>query len=315
MKESPVHIRYLTREEIDIAKWDQCVKDAANGWLYARSFFLDGICQWNALVVGDYEYILPLPIKKKFGFRYIYLPPFTGQLGIIGSGPVSAALAALFIRSIPDSIQLADICMNEQNPAIILPKVFSIRRTNYIIPLRENYEVIRKRYSKDAQKNIRKAKDSSLIALPGISLDRIIGLYKAAYGKKNKNLSDADCKRFNMLGDQCIENGNGFSVGIMNQDNELLAAAFFGMDEKRIYYILGAPGLMGRKYNAVHFLIDEVIKQFAGKELVFDFEGSDIPSVAQFYKKFNPIAMNYDFIRLNRLPWLIRFLKRKHRNI
>ncbi len=310
MTESTNHIRYLTREGIDNGKWDQCVKNATNGWLYARSFFLDGICHWNALVADDYEYILPLPIKKKYGFTYIYLPPFTGQLGIIGSGPVSTALTALFIRSIPKSFQLADMLMNEQNPSIILPEVFSIRRTNYIIPLQEDYEIIRNRYSKDAQKNIREAGAFSLVTSAGISLDRVVSLYKAAYGKKNKNLSDTDYKRFSILGRQCIEKGYGFSVGIMNPDNELLAAAFFGKDEKRIYYILGAPGLMGRKYNAVHFLIDEVIKQFAGKELVFDFEGSDIPSVAQFYKKFNPVAMDYEFVRLNRLPWWLRWMKR-----
>ena len=83
-------IRYLHRGEIDTGSWDRCVRESPNGWLYARAFFLDALGDWDALVTPEYQYILPLPKKKKFGLPYTYVPPFTGQLGIIGPQPVHA---------------------------------------------------------------------------------------------------------------------------------------------------------------------------------------------------------------------------------
>jgi hypothetical protein len=305
------HIHYLRRQEIDLAKWDRCVKNAPNGWLCARSFFLDGIGAWDALICGDYDHIMPLPKKRKYGLSYVYIPPFTGQLGIIGAGPVSQELTDQFISAIPASFSLADILLNEQNPGCSLTGIRSAKRTNYVIPLQETYASVYDRYSGDAKKNIRRTQAFQLSICSDIRIDIVIEMYKEAYGKKNRHISQSDFNRLAILGKQCMEQDNGFTIGIRNKANELVASAFFGKDEKRIYYILGAPNQQGRESNAVHSLIDEVIKRYAGSGLAFDFEGSDIPSVAQFYRKFGPEAMEYDLVRVNRLPRWLQWLRAK----
>lgn len=305
------HIHYLRRQEIDPAKWDSCVRNAPNGWLYARSFFLDGIGEWDALICGDYDHIMPLPKKRKYGLSYIYIPPFTGQLGIIGTDPLSQELTDRFIGAIPRSFELADILLNEQNAPCSLPGAHSTKRTNYVLSLREPYEAICNRYSGDAKKNIRRTQALQLSASSDVRIDMVIEMYKEAYGKKNRHISQSDFNRLAVLGAQCMDQDNGFTIGIRNTDNELVASAFFGKDEKRIYYILGAPNQQGRDSNAVHCLIDEVIKRYAGSGLAFDFEGSDIPSVAQFYRKFGPQAMEYDLVRVNRLPRWVQWLRAK----
>src|SRR5690349_19187878 len=113
-------IRYFSYEEVDREKWDACVLASPNGFIYARSFYLDGLCRWDALVMGDYEYLMPLPVRKKYGFRYIYTPPFTGQLGIIGTAPVTEDIIHDFVNHIPPAFSYVDLMMNEENemPAI-----------------------------------------------------------------------------------------------------------------------------------------------------------------------------------------------------
>jgi hypothetical protein len=37
---------------------------------------------WDALVWGDYEFVMPLPVRKKWGIQYVYQPLFCQQLGI-----------------------------------------------------------------------------------------------------------------------------------------------------------------------------------------------------------------------------------------
>ncbi len=303
------HIHYLKRQEIDTTRWDQCVAQAPNGWLYMRSFFLDGLGDWDALVMDEYDYCMPLPTKRKFGFRYSYVPPFTGQLGIIGPGPISMALVDDFLRHIPSSFLLTDILLNEQNPPPSLPVNDIFPKTNYVLPLQENYDTLYDRYTADAKKNLRQANNNGLHAETSIPVETVIALYRAAYGEKNDFYSAKDYDRIAAICASCIQRGHGFTLGIRDAQQELQAAAFFGIDNKRIYYLLGAPGPDGRRYNAVHFLIDEVVRRHANTGLEFDFEGSDIPSVAAFYRKFNPLAKPYHLIHYSRLPrWLRRLL-------
>ena len=303
------HIRYLKRQEIDTARWDGCVTKAPNGWLYMQSFYLDGLGDWDALVTAEYDYLLPLPKKRKFGFPYSYVPPLTGQLGIIGADPVSTALVDDFLRHIPSSFLLADILLNEQNPPPSLPVNELFKKTNYVLPLQADYATLYDRFSADAKKNLRQAGSNALRTETGIPVETVVALYRAAYEEKNDFYSAKDYHRIAALCANCINKGYGFTLGIRDARQELQAAAFFGIDNKRIYYLLGAPGPEGRRYNAVHLLIDEVIRKYAGTGLEFDFEGSDIPSVSAFYRKFNPLAKTYYLIHFSRLPgWLRRQL-------
>jgi hypothetical protein len=49
----------------------------------------------------------------------------------------------------------------------------------------------------------------------------------------------------------------------------------------------------GRKYCANHVAIDHVIKTYAGQDILFDFEGSEIPGVASFFKSFGSNLQPY----------------------
>jgi len=61
-------IQYLTNHEIDKVKWDECINSASNGLIYAYSFYLDHMSKhWDALVLGDYNAVMPLTWNKKYG--------------------------------------------------------------------------------------------------------------------------------------------------------------------------------------------------------------------------------------------------------
>ena len=50
-------------------------------------------------------------------------------------------------------------------------------------------------------------------------------------------------------------------------------------------------------------------KEYSNKNIIFDFEGSDIKSVAYFYSKFGSVSSHYLQIIKNKLPWWLKFLK------
>jgi hypothetical protein len=56
-------------------------------------------------------------------------------------------------------------------------------------------------------------------------------------------------------------------------------------------------------------LIDAFVKDHAEKDLLLDFEGSDVRNLAFFYSSFGATEEKYAALRLNRLPWYLRWLK------
>jgi hypothetical protein len=90
----------------------------------------------------------------------------------------------------------------------------------------------------------------------------------------------------------------------------LIASAVFFFSHKRAYYILVGNHPDAKNAGASHALIDAIIKDHAGKNLILDFEGSDIPGLALFYKSFGAVEEKYAAIKLNKLPFYIKWLKK-----
>ena len=76
-------VKYINHKDIDAEKWALCIENAENSRIYANIWHLDRTAiVWDALVYGDYKFVMPLPIRNKFGISYVYQPLFCQQLGI-----------------------------------------------------------------------------------------------------------------------------------------------------------------------------------------------------------------------------------------
>src|SRR5687767_3092430 len=107
------NLQYLQRKHIDTRQWDRCIANAANGLLYAHSFYLDYMADnWDALVLGDYEAVMPLTWRRKYGIYYLYQPFVTASLGVFTSRPIDETLMTTFISNIPRKFKLIDIDLN-----------------------------------------------------------------------------------------------------------------------------------------------------------------------------------------------------------
>jgi hypothetical protein len=159
-------LQYLHRNQIDTARWDQCIANAPNGLLYAYSFYLDHMSpQWDALVLGDYEAVMPLTWRKKFGISYLYQPFVTVPLGVFSSGPIDQALMETFIDHIPGKFKLIEIYLNTANNCFNSP--FIEPRRNYVLPLTGSYESIEQHYNRHARRKLKKASEARLQVAEG----------------------------------------------------------------------------------------------------------------------------------------------------
>lgn len=302
------HIQYLSHKEIDKTKWDACIEQASNGLIYAYSFYLDSMSKhWDALVLNNYEAILPLTWNKKYGFYYLYQPAFTASLGVFGKN-LNKELIDDFIRSIPSKFKLIEISLNAGN---ILgdSKRFSFLRSNYILHLNKTYEELYKTYRDNHKRNISKAIQLGCRVSKEIPVDEIIQLNKEQL-QHIDGTKPEDYPNFKKLYELLKAKGQAKTYAIVDSQNKVLASAVFFFSHNRAYYIMVGNHPEGKTLGASHTLIDAFIKDHAGQDLILDFEGSDIRNLAFFYSGFGAIEEIYPALKINKLPWYIRLLKK-----
>ncbi|MCZ2128874.1 MAG: hypothetical protein LC109_01255 [Bacteroidia bacterium] len=283
-------IRYVKYRKIDRVKWDALIRSSPQALFYGLSVVYDTMCKrWDALVLGDYEAIMPLPYKKKFNvLPYIYQPYFVQQSGIFANGEVSKEMLEKFIFKIPKKFVRVNTHLNYQNDLRGTTKDWILTpRRSFEIDLSQDYETIRAGYNKDCIKNLKKLDVPEIVVKSEIADEQVIEVYKQAYGKLNEKISENKYKRFAILVSLLEKQGKVVKAAVYHNQT-LLACGIFVKAFGRIHYCLGAPTEQGREWSATHLLIDSVIRKFSGQALFFDFEGSEIPMVAAFYKKFGP---------------------------
>lgn len=303
-------IQYLTRQQLDVQRWDTAIQKADNGLPYAYSLYLDHMCkQWSALVLGDYEAVMPLTWNSKYGIAYLYQPPFTAQLGVFGN-QLTPSLIEAFLSAIPKKFRLIEIELNQANVAsIALQKNSSLSlRSNYVLDLSLPYETLQSRYRENIRRNIKKAQQLNNRYETGIPISEVLSLSKSQM-QGISNLTDHDYQNFESLFNQLQQQNKAIACGVYGASNQLLASCAYVFSNDRACYILVGNHPNGRTSGASHFLIDRFIHQHAGQNLILDFEGSDIRNLAFFYTSFGASLETYPSLRVNRLPWPARILK------
>ena len=300
-------IKYIKHQNIDEEKWSQCIKNADNSRFYANIWHLDRTAEvWDALVWGDYEYVMPLPVRNKLGFNYVYQPLFCQQLGIF-PGP-KKLVAELFYHALFNKFRYSDVHINSGNPSVKkIEEIQFLSRNNYLLDLKYNYKSLARSYSKNTKRNIAKANGNNLQYIAGIRLEEYLAFKEANLIDK---ISKKDIEKLKSIIAFGQYSGIGEIYGVYNQENNLCAAVYFCRWKNRVIYLNAASGEEGKKLRAMYFLVDNFIKSNSEHDLKLDFEGSMIPGVARFYSGFGATPETYFQLKFNRLPLPFKWLKR-----
>jgi hypothetical protein len=301
------HIQYLEQKSIDRSRWDECISRSANGLIYAHSFYLDALADtWDALVLNDYEAVMPLPWRKKYGIRYIYQPLFAAQLGLFGNG-LSAQLLKEFFDAVPKKFRYWDFTLNHAN-VFALDQYPMQLRSNYVLNLDKDHSSLHSVYRENIRRNIKKALSYGCAARSGIPVKDIIDL--TLQFSADRSVDPQSLERFESLYETLNQKGLAKTYGVLSKEGQLLSSCAFFFSHNRAYYILVGNHPNGRTLGASHLLIDAFIKDHASQPLLLDFEGSDLRNLAFFYSSFGASEEKYASIKLNRLPWFLKWMKR-----
>ena len=293
-------IRYLSHNEIDKAQWDNTIAQCGN--IYAFSWYLDIVHpDWSALVEDDYVAVMPLTGGRKFGIDYLFQPFFVQQLGVFSKQDLTKEKAMCFLENIPKKYRFAEIRLNEKNSDFDDMQGVEYHR-NVILDLNQEYNVIRGAYHTNTKRNLAKAENHHLEMVNEVNPEQVISLFRNDRGADLTKWDDREYAVLQKVTNEALYRGNAFVLGVKEIGNDsLLSAAIFMKTDKRITFLFSGNSIQGKEKQAMTFMLDRVIRNNAGQDKVFDFEGSDNDQLARFYLGFGGNEVKYPSYSFNRL--------------
>jgi hypothetical protein len=292
---SALKIDYVHRDGIDDERWNQLIASSGYGTVYAYTWYLDACADhWGALITGDYQWVMPLAFRRKMGVRYLYQPRFCQQLGVYSERDVDGATLRSFMLEMKKYFKLGSYALNEGNRIEDDPGVVVTDHMNYTLHLLPAYEALSGRYTTNCRRNVRKAADSGLVFSDRIPVEELVLLKRehdhvVQSGSHYKHLT-------NMFGG-LVERGRVKSYGV-RKDGVLYAGVLVAYCMKRMHYLLSVSSQAGRENHGMFLVIDHIIRRHAGNPVTLDFEGSNIPTIARFFRGFGAKPVTYHRITL-----------------
>jgi hypothetical protein len=293
-------------DRINNELYDGLISNDADANIYLSSWFLNVAAdEWGAIVYNNYESVLPLSFRSKFGINYIYQPFFTRCTGIMGNKEKSPEINS-FLDSLSQQYKYWDFSLEGDSSG--LSNVVCTKRVYQHLKIGQPYENIFAGYTSGLKRNLRIAKENNLTVNNSRDTKLFTESFKKFTGSRINKFKTSDYNRMQTLIEKCMEKADTYFVSALKDDTEV-ASAIFCRNGSRIIYIQGYSSSAGRELKAMHLLFDYVIRNIAGTGDVLDFGGSNIASIAEFFKSFGGADHCYHHIERNELPVLFKWLK------
>lgn len=275
---------------------DVLTKDAS---IYVQLEYCNALTQGQffIFVYGDFESFIYIPYRKKYGIVYAYRPVFYQQCVLVGNEKHYAAL----MDAVQRRIKYGDISLDRFKT--------NTTRTNYQLNLNAPYETLRANFSTNHKRNCNKAKYLRIekVATPEALIRLFVHEKEAVFSPSHlteiKNAIHALSKAEPMQ--------TKLSHFVAFDGDTAVAATLFITHNQRLYYLLGASLKNDPNYSSkgLFALFNHLIQHHAQTPTTLDFEGSDIPGIARFFKGFGAVKTHYFTLKWNKLPFPLNKLK------
>ncbi len=303
-------VRYVRADEIDVDLWDKCIESDAEPLIYNTSWYLDTLGDdWDGLVLGNYEAVMPVTFGRKWGFDYVYRPYGVQQQGISGALASNAEVLNSFLETLAKHYKYCELYLNHQSDTSTLSRDWVQKeQVNLVLPVDRSYEKLYERFSSNTKRNIKKAKKAGFKLFEHDSPEVLVRMFQHNQGKKYK-INDAFYAKIQHLMHVLLHKRRGTIWTVHDERNSPVGGLFVMEYKGRATLLFSAVDDYGRDHGAMAFLINEYLIMSSGHLEYFDFEGSNEPGLARFYKGFGADYRNYPFLKYNKLPLPLRWLK------
>lgn len=297
-------IKRLKYHEIDWRKYQKCLENSEQYLFFAEKQYLDLLIgeNWEILIYEDYEAVMPIPIVKKIGFNFVLMPLQTQQLGVF-SEKDDAVINQKLLEFFQKKYKIYYYAFNAKNSFL---KTLN-KRNNYVLPS-DDYQEIKSRYSIHRRRNVRVLADfEERIKFEETTNleDSKLFFQKHIVGLDKKWLIDKTFSNMKKLWD--IQLLKVYSLYI---DGALASQAYILDAPKEQFLINFINDKNFLKFNSTSIILDKIIQKNISQKQ-FNFHGSNIPEIAEFYRRFGATEEQYSFIAHSKKQLLLSFLKKR----
>ena len=310
--------QYLKHKDIDFKLWDECIDASPNGIIYALSWYLNITAPgWEGIVKienGKYVSVMPVPVFRKFGIKYVKQPTHTQLLGLFSR---ENKLASAEIKNIFNLLKsrfwyIQKYSFNTNNVSLLKIKIPEFNTTThhtFHIDLNRNYEEIYKSYSTNRKRNVKKGQKCDILLRETYDIELLIKVFQDNVAPKIYGL---DGKEFDLLRNIFYitkEQKQNFILEARDKEGKILGMSFFLVFNRIIIYLFGATTKEGNRKEAMPIMLDSVVQKFSSSNFTFDLESPEIPSLVKFYQQFGSTPAPFLSVSYNKLPGIIKAVK------
>lgn len=323
-----MHIREIGWSEKDeISKFNDLVVNIGSifssiSWLsmFGNRVHIFGIYSSNKELIG----IFYLFEERRFGFKILRNPYFTPHSGIFikyppGIKPVNKITytkKVLYnVTKFIDTLNYSIVSFSLQRKIVdmqpfIWGKFKVVPGYTYVIYLGRDEKVIWNSFSADRRNDITKALKDGIIVQRNKNNNIIKDLVKKTFDRQGMSTNDY---YLDQILNKFANDTNSFSFVSM-KDNVPIAGSFCVHDKDVAYYLLGGYDNAHKHHGAGALSLWECIK-YANKIGLkeFDFEGSMVPQIEKYFRKFGGNLSPYYRVNKASIPLeiLLKFFKRE----
>lgn len=282
-------VKEITREELDTQWWDKALEESAvkNPMIYSWS--LDILAK-NWSVFKSDSNAIAVAFDESFGQRRARQFPFSRQLDFLNQDDQQELINAIQTSFSEIDFGISTNVDLEQNQCF------------QALELNGEYA-----YSTNTKRLLKKAARYDITVSD--SFEDFVRFYDEGTRRK-LGLPENYTHLLRRVVDAFQSREKAF---VMNatEGGKVCASIAIILDKNVAYYVLADGAEEAKKEGVIYALMHAAIEHSKAMNCErFDFGGSNVASVAQFYRKFGASDFKYARLRQNNLPTWFRFLKR-----
>lgn len=309
--------RLLRRSQLDTRAYDACVDASPHGMIYGLSWWLDVVSpDWDCLVWFEnetYAAVLPVPVRQKYGIRFVHQPLFCQFLGVYGA--VSDETAASFLPELVRRYRfVASLSLSYPPMPEVWPSGTVTPFVTHLLSLDRSYEDIRGGYNQNRKRNLQQSLKGNWQRIKGQEIKTLCRVFEENQAEKLKGDMAPDTYPLLEALFSEAEKHRMSDLWYVQQDGKTEAGGWVLRRKGRLVYLFNAATAKGNAEHGRTYLIDFILREEAGSGGIFDFESAPVEKVSGFYASFGSQPSPYYSLRSNRLPgWMTRLWKWKQR--
>ena len=270
--------------------------------LYANPWWLDATCGekgWNVLTwntaTAKESAFMPYHQTRIRGLKAIVTPPLTQFLPVLHTGAQEEFLFDQLLDQLP-SFSILDISLRSVNAGAgkeIFPHVQV--RYSYVINALQQMEQVRSKYNEGLRRNLREAEMKFMIS-ESEDVDAFMHLCMMTYHQRKMKTPPWVNTVIPTLF-KSLRNNNAGMIKFAIQHGKPVAGILVGWDHAMSYYLTGGRIATESGASAHALLLDHAIQDANSRNLMFDFEGSMHPGIANFFQSFGGLPERFWRIR------------------